>query len=59
MPQGQAEQEENNSPKNEKVELEKGDLPAMFIAAIIVVGPFFLIIIGVLLFLGWLFGAFR
>ena len=42
----------------EKLPLEKGDLPAMFLAAIVVFGPYFLIFIIVLLFLGWVFGAF-
>ena len=45
--------------KEEKLPLEKGDLPAMFLAAVVVIGPYFLIFIGVLLFLGWVFGAFR
>jgi len=43
----------------EKLSLEKGDLPAMFIAAIISLGPYFLIMILTLFLLGWIFGAFR
>ena|GEM_PF-5340424 len=43
----------------EELDLEKGDLPAMFLAAVLVYAPYFLIFIGALLFLGWVFGAFR
>ena len=38
----------------EENKLEKGDLPAMFLSAIIVFGPIFLVLIG-LFFLAWLF----
>jgi len=37
-----------------KPELEKGDLPAMAIAALIVFMPYVLVIIGILLLFSWL-----
>ena len=45
--------------EEEKLPLEKGDLPAMFLGAVIAIGPFFLVMIGTLLLFGWIFGAFR
>ncbi|MCL2094490.1 MAG: hypothetical protein FWH12_09910 [Treponema sp.] len=42
----------------EKVPLEKGDIPALFMAAVLVLGPYFLILIGVLVLLGIIFRAF-
>ena len=37
-------------------EMEKGDLPAIIIAAIVVFAPFILVLTGVLLLLSWLIG---
>jgi len=45
--------------EEEKLPLEKGDLTAMFIAAVIVIGPVLLLLAGLLLALGWLFGAYN
>ena len=42
----------------EQEPLEKGDIPAMIIAGFLTLGPYVLIMIGVLVLLGWLFGAF-
>ena len=56
---GEPEVKEGKMPSEEKLNLEKGDLPAMFLAAVLVYGPYFLIFIGALLLLGWVFGAFR
>ena len=54
----QGAEENEGRRKTEKIPLEKGDLPAMFIAGFLATGPFFLVIIGILLLLGWLFGAY-
>jgi len=45
--------------EQEDVKLEKGDIPAMLIAALIVIGPVVLGAIALLLLVAWLFGAFR
>lgn len=42
-------------PDNEPLPLEKGDLPAMLLSAFLVFLPALLLIIGVVLFLAWLF----
>ena len=39
-------------------ELEKGDLPAIVIAALIVFMPYVLVIVGVLFLIAWLLGVF-
>ena len=39
--------------------LEKGDLPAMLLAAAITIGPIVITLIGLMFLLAWLFGAFR
>ena len=39
--------------KENPLELEKGDVPAMILAAFLVLGPVFLIIIGMIFLLYW------
>jgi hypothetical protein len=46
--------EEYRKKNEDSVKLEKGDLPAMIIAALLVFGPVFLVLFGIL-FLAWLF----
>ena len=43
--------------REKPLELEKGDLPAILLAALITLGPVFLVMIGVLLGLWWWFGG--
>jgi len=38
-------------------EMEKGDLPAIIIAALIVFGPFILMLTGILFLLSWIIGG--
>ena len=52
-------QDQDPGKTEERVPLEKGDIPALFIAAVLTLGPYFLLMIGVMVFLGWVFGAFR
>ena len=43
---------------SEPLELEKGDIKAMLIAAAITIGPFVIGLIGLIFLSAWLFGAF-
>ena len=44
----------SGNPEPEKLELEKGDLPAMILSALLVFGPVFLVLFGILA-LAWVF----
>ena len=44
--------------KKQRLPLEKGDFPAIVMAALITVGPIVLVLIALVVFVGWVFGAF-
>ena len=46
---------EERAKKEEKLELERGDIPAMLIAAFAVFTPYLLFLLGSLIFIYWFF----